>query len=106
MQPLITFLQSREKNRWISIDNIEIYVRKGYINEINFLQIANVNVKLELRNQGIFTKFIDDIEKMKLMEGIFIENVVYPPLIKFFQNRNYLKYNNSTPPCFYLKWSE
>ena len=101
MQELITFLEDNSRSRWITIGPMEVYVRKSIK---NFLEIANVNVLPEHRNSGVFTKFLNTIEKMKPLSGIFIENVMHERFAKFFKKRNYKEYKyGNEHPCFYLE---
>lgn len=89
------------KNKWLIGTKLQAYVRKGIhsLNEYGIrttVDIANIEVKEEYRNQGTFTKWLQTIEHQARLFGydfIYIENVMSPRFRRFFMNHGYTKIN-------------
>ena len=86
------FLDNKLRNSWLDEGVLSVYVRKGihYINGNNTdtFDIANVVVEEEHQKQGVFTKFIERVEKAITLP-IYVENIHHSWLVDFFSRRGY-----------------
>jgi hypothetical protein len=81
------------RNKWISSDNISIYVRqsKRFINgeHLDFLDLATIDI--DPMGEKIFINLLDRIEKEFHMYNIFIESILSDRFLNFFLKRGYTK---------------
>jgi hypothetical protein len=81
---LIEFLKiDKLSNAWITEPHMEIYVRKskryiGVGQPIPCLDVANIEVIEGKRGEGIFTAFLDRVEKeaRKRKHGVWVESIL------------------------------
>lgn len=88
---------------WLISSTMKVYVRKSWrlaplgkiTNELHpHLDIASIEVKPRLQNQGHFTRLLDHAEKINPWFGVFIENVLTERLGDFLLHRGYLMLSN------------
>ena len=96
-------------NKWFSDKEMEIYVRRGHhLNQnkelVETLDLATIEVKEKLRGNGIFTRFLNELEKW-FHGNIYVENVLTEQFADFFRRRTgYIDLTNDddwlTDACF------
>jgi N-acetylglutamate synthase-like GNAT family acetyltransferase len=111
MEALRDFMASERRNAWLLSDdgNVEVYFRKAFravegVPIDNVLDVANIVVKFSQRGKGLFTSVVNDIEviaKDNGYMGIFVESVIEPRLIDFFEKRGYRRVSSLYNENFY-----
>ena len=110
MSPNITkFLNNPHvRNEWLSSAKMNVYVRKGrhLINgEIRLcFDVASIGVPDNLRGKGIFTKWLEQVEKeipSFEIEYVFVESILESRLIPFLGRHGYTEIPGSNPPSMY-----
>lgn len=99
------------RNRWFEISKLKVYMRRGthYIDEkfVQCIDVASVEVEEDVRGEGRFTHFLEDLEAFLDKERpdllIYVENVLEARFQDFFKRR--LNYEQCNPPniCFLRK---
>lgn len=91
------------RNQWYRDEHMDLYVRySAYhlvpgVGYVVTLDISNVNVNEGSIGKGVFTRFLDDIERTidghfgAGYSGIFVENVLQERFQSFFERRGYVK---------------
>lgn len=128
---LAEFLAGPFRNQWIAAPKLQAYVRRstrrlpvlprGYVEHIDGnpfnnaidnlvihdmemgLDIANVSVSSRFRGKGIFTKWLDDAEKLAVVHGlkyVYVESILNERLIPFLAARGY-QMAGTTPPSMF-----
>ena len=97
------FIQSKERNTWISNRIFKLYVRNAnrYLPDgavYKSLDIASIDV--EKKGQGVFTSILNIAEslcKIHHVDIIYVESILNPRLIPFLEKRGYvyIETNNS-----------
>jgi N-acetylglutamate synthase-like GNAT family acetyltransferase len=106
MPPNITkFLNNHAHNEWLKSEKMDVYVRKGHHlidGEIrSCFDVANISVPEKLRGHGIFTKWLEQVEKKILpfgIEYVFVESILELRLVSFLNSRGYKEIPGSNPP--------
>lgn len=94
------------RNAWIQEPHMKIYVRRSkrsldvHLIE-SCLDLASVEVSEKYRGKGLFTKFVERFEQAAedLDRTVFVESILEPRLVGFFEGRGYKQMDNSTPTC-------
>jgi hypothetical protein len=98
------------RNEWLFFGPLEVYVRKSTIPaELGYnFQIATVGVKTDQQKKGIFTRFLEFVERYVAetnMAAVYVENVLNPNLETFLAKKGYDKFSRlgsqEYPPCMY-----
>lgn len=79
-------------NRWLrSMPGMEVYVRRNLrsLPEGNFIMLDIANSGVTEKGQGTFTRFLDRLEALRPLEGIYLENVHEARLVRYYQRRGY-----------------
>lgn len=97
------FLDSPQRNTWLSKDNLHVYVRKGYHwtgSKLEWcLDLASIEVNKECRGLGVFTAFLETVEANSPLP-IYVENVLEPRFAEFFDRKGYLSVSQSEDRCY------
>jgi hypothetical protein len=106
------FLDSRQRNEWVTEFNISVYCRKGthlLTKEIlcDCIDIGNVTVEEGERGKGLFTQFLERVEMIAYSQckAVWVECIMEPRLIEFLKERGYEKspyYGDEAPTYFKL----
>jgi hypothetical protein len=87
------FLASGHRNTWLEYPRIKVYVRRSTRVILGcsfpFVDLATVDVPPQHQGNGIFTTFLEHVEKS--VENLYIENVMDVRFQRFFEGRNYVK---------------
>lgn len=74
---------------------MEIYIRKTFRpygdKFIQCLDLANIQVHPKYQGQGVFTSYLEEVEREKPLDAVYIENVIDPVFQRFFDKRGYEK---------------
>lgn len=87
-------------NRWLrAMPDMEVYVRRTprSLPEGDFVMLDLANVTVTHKHQGTWTRFLDRLEAMQPLQGIYLENVSDPRLIRYYQRRGYHLRPNAAP---------
>lgn len=99
----ISFLNSQQRNTWIRVGGVSIYVRKGHHlidGEIrDTFDIGNINI--EPMGTGIGTVVIDMIHDLNPYSITFIENILNPRFYEHLKHAGWLDVKGSSPPSLY-----
>ena len=79
-------------NRWLrSMPGMEVYVRRNprSLPEGNFVMLDIANVGVTQTGRGTFTRFLDRLEALRLLDGIYLENVHDDRHVRYYQRRGY-----------------
>lgn len=107
-QALFEFLSSDHRNQWLNLPYGEIYIR----NTQRFLEderrrtldLANITITKSERGKGHFKRLLDDLENGLSRHGIkaiYIECVLEPLFLPFFEKRGYKYDPHTTENSFY-----
>jgi N-acetylglutamate synthase-like GNAT family acetyltransferase len=106
------FLDSNQRNEWITEFNISVYCRKGthLLTQDIFcdcIDIGSVTVEEDERGKGLFTQFLERVESIAYAEckAVWVESILEPRLVEFLKKRGYEKcpfYADEAPTYFKL----
>ncbi|MES2729991.1 MAG: hypothetical protein V4621_07875 [Pseudomonadota bacterium] len=102
---LVEFLASPIRNAWLEEPGMAVYVRKAYrvIDGValHCLDIANIEVQLELQRHGVFKNWLALAEKhgAGVFECVYVENVHNEHLPAFLERNGYDRVKH-TPSYF------
>lgn len=106
--PLAGFIAGAVRNRWLTTDKFEIYVRRGYHNIngecLHTFDVANI-VSFQ-PGSGAFRGLLEDIDALlaastRNFAGIFIENVLNERLVASLPAMGFVAVAGTSPPCFF-----
>lgn len=104
------FLESGHNSMWLSIDEMEIFVRKSVRQNpnkhglIRCFDIANVNSSD--KGVGHFTRFLDSLNELRDygFQFIYVEQVLNPRFAEFFRKRKAQEVTDLTgTPSFFIQ---
>jgi hypothetical protein len=78
-------------SQWLQTPLMEVYVRRNrrVLPEGGFFMLDIANVSVTVRGQGTYSRFLERVEAMLPLEGIFLENVYDDRLVRYYLRRGY-----------------
>ena len=107
----ITVFIRRHGNQWFEQDErMSLYLRRtrhclgGAATEC--IDIANVEVREQYRQQGVFTAYLQEIETLAQENhlAVYVENIFHPQLTAFLLRRGYTRITGGQDICLYKKF--
>jgi hypothetical protein len=98
------FLKGAERNKWISDDSMEIYIRKskrfieGELRD--FFDFATINLDESIRGQKVFTNLLDSFIR-KYPHNIYVESIQSPAVTHIIKKFGF-KETELDNSCMYL----
>ena len=104
---LAEFLASKYRNIWLELDDMRVYVRKSWRhldgNTRRCIDVASVEVDEYCRGQGIFTKWLAELEQIIVpdYEYVFVECVLNEKLVPHLEKLGYSAIRSTITPDLY-----
>lgn len=90
------FKDSNMVNSWVKDRYMSVYLRKsvrlrgcGDTKWITTLDIANISVKPNYQNKGLASSLIDFVIERRILDAIWVENILHPNLIHIVEKRGF-----------------
>lgn len=101
---VLQFWEGHRRNSWLEHGALQVYVRRGYHliggSELECcLDLATIEVAEECRGQGVFTRFLEEVEAMSLAP-IYVENVLDERFATFWLRRGYTSVGHDPDRCY------
>jgi hypothetical protein len=105
LEQLIDFFKSNQRNKWLEDKDMKVYVRKSKRllpkekNLIETLDIATIEAIKPGKGHG--TKFIKAAHEINPFQMTFIENVLTPRFVRWFEKDGWTMFpSENMVPCF------
>lgn len=109
-----TFLQSRQRNAWVSTGNadgvVKVYLRRSTRNKPGTMEFHSAldiaSVEITPPGRGTFTRLLADLEELAIeydFQALYVENVLDQRFAEFFLKRGWLQtYADPASPSFFF----